>query len=81
MSIAGTLQRISTGHGLLEGPIWHSERGLIVADVIVNNPAELERYKNGETKLFAFFLGQVMKAAKGNADPASATEALKKALK
>lgn len=35
MSNTGTLQRISTGHGLLEGPIWHPERGLIVADVIV----------------------------------------------
>jgi len=52
----------------------------IVSDVIANNPAELERYNNGETKLFAFFLGQVMKAAKGNANPESATEALKKAL-
>lgn len=53
---------------------------VIVNDVITKNPAELERYKNGETKLFAFFLGQVMKAAKGNANPASATEALKKIL-
>lgn len=52
----------------------------IISDVIASNPAELERYKNGETKLFAFFLGQIMKAAKGNANPASATEALKKAL-
>lgn len=52
----------------------------IVADVIKSNPAELERYNNGETKLFAFFLGQIMKAAKGNANPATATGALKKVL-
>ncbi len=52
----------------------------IVADVMEKNAGEVARYKNGETKLFAFLLGQVMKAAKGNADPATATEALKKAL-
>ncbi len=52
----------------------------IVADVLEKNVSEVTRYKNGEEKLFAFLLGQVMKAAKGNADPQSATEALKKAL-
>ncbi len=52
----------------------------IVVDVLNAHPAEFDRYKNGETKLFAFFLGQVMRAAKGNANPAQATETLKKAL-
>ncbi len=52
----------------------------IVADVMKQNADEVARYKNGETKLFAFLLGQVMKAAKGNANPQSVTEALKKAL-
>lgn len=52
----------------------------IVADVMKQNADEVARYKNGETKLFAFLLGQVMKAAKGNANPATATAALKKAL-
>lgn len=35
MSALRKLERISTGHGLLEGPIWHPDRGLIVADAIV----------------------------------------------
>lgn len=52
----------------------------IVTDVLNANPTEVERYKAGETKLLPFFLGMVMKAAKGNADPATATAALKKAL-
>lgn len=52
----------------------------IVAEVLNANPKEVARYKSGETKLLPFFLGQIMKAAKGNADPATATAALKKAL-
>lgn len=52
----------------------------IVAEALEKNAAEVTRYKNGEEKLFPFLLGQVMKAAKGNADPGAATEALKKAL-
>ena len=53
---------------------------MIVTEVLNANPKEVARYKNGETKLLPFFLGQIMKAAKGNADPATATEALKNAL-
>jgi D-xylonolactonase len=32
---APNLERISSGHGLLEGPVWHPQLGLIVADAIV----------------------------------------------
>jgi Asp-tRNA(Asn)/Glu-tRNA(Gln) amidotransferase B subunit len=45
-----------------------------------SHPHEVTRYRNGETKLLPFFLGQVMKASHGNADPGAATDALKKAL-
>jgi gluconolactonase len=31
----GPLETISTGHGLLEGPLWDIDRGLLVADAIV----------------------------------------------
>ena len=30
---------------------------------------EVSRYKNGETKLLQFFVGQVMRASRGKADP------------
>jgi aspartyl-tRNA(Asn)/glutamyl-tRNA(Gln) amidotransferase subunit B len=33
------------------------------------NPAEVGRYRGGETKLLQFFVGQVMKASRGKADP------------
>ena len=52
----------------------------IVIEVLNANPNEVARFKNGETKLLPFFLGQIMKASKGNADPAIATQALQKAL-
>ena len=33
----------------------------IIDSVILNNPAQVEGYKNGKEKLFGFFVGQVMK--------------------
>ncbi len=41
----------------------------IVAEIIANNPDQVEQYRAGKTKLIAFFVGQVMKATKGKANP------------
>ena len=41
----------------------------IVKDVFDKNKNEFERLKNGEDKLIGFFMGQIMKASKGKADP------------
>ncbi|MCH8049095.1 hypothetical protein IH979_00035 [Patescibacteria group bacterium] len=41
----------------------------VVETVIENHPEEAERYKAGEEKLLKFFLGEVMKETRGNADP------------
>lgn len=41
----------------------------IVESVLEQHPDEVERYKGGEKKLMKFFVGQVMKESKGNADP------------
>jgi aspartyl-tRNA(Asn)/glutamyl-tRNA(Gln) amidotransferase subunit B len=40
-----------------------------VNDVLGTHTAEVGRYKGGETKLLQFFVGQVMKASRGKADP------------
>ncbi|HSR14605.1 MAG TPA: Asp-tRNA(Asn)/Glu-tRNA(Gln) amidotransferase subunit GatB [Gemmatimonadales bacterium] len=40
-----------------------------VDEVIAACPAEVERYRNGETKLLGFLVGQVMKKSQGKADP------------
>ena len=48
----------------------------IVDDVIASNAKEVERYKAGETKLLPFFIGQVMKISRGNADPDATAQML-----
>jgi aspartyl-tRNA(Asn)/glutamyl-tRNA(Gln) amidotransferase subunit B len=52
----------------------------IVQDVIAANPQQLEQYRAGKDKLFGFFVGQVMKATGGKANPALVNELLQKLL-
>jgi len=51
-----------------------------VTDVLGAHGQEVGRYKNGETKLMAFFVGQVMRASKGKADPKLAQRVLEEKL-
>jgi aspartyl-tRNA(Asn)/glutamyl-tRNA(Gln) amidotransferase subunit B len=53
----------------------------IVADVLAANPEQLAAYRGGKEALFGFFVGQVMKASKGKANPKVAGELLKEKLK
>jgi aspartyl-tRNA(Asn)/glutamyl-tRNA(Gln) amidotransferase subunit B len=53
----------------------------IVDEVIANNPDQLADYRAGKDKLLGFFVGQVMKASKGKANPAQVNELLAKKLK
>lgn len=48
--------------------------------VIKANPDNLAKYKSGKDKLFGFFVGEVMKAAKGKANPAMVNRILKEKL-
>ena len=52
----------------------------IIDDVIKKNPENLEKYKNGNTKLSGFFVGQVLKATQGKANPKIVNELVNKAL-
>jgi aspartyl-tRNA(Asn)/glutamyl-tRNA(Gln) amidotransferase subunit B len=52
----------------------------IVAQVVSQNPKEVEAYQNGKTKLMGFFVGQVMQATKGQANPKMVNEILKEKL-
>lgn len=52
----------------------------MIDEVIKGNPNELTRFKNGEEKLFSFFVGQLMKASKGKVNPKVANELLKEVL-
>jgi len=57
-----------------------SELAAMVAEVIAANPDEHQSYKEGKTKLFSFFMGQIMKKSRGKADPKMVTELLKQKL-
>lgn len=52
----------------------------IIDEVLAANPDNVERYKGGQEKLFGFFVGQVMKASKGSANPAKVNQLLKERL-
>ena len=51
-----------------------------IEEVMAKNPAQLADYRAGKDKLFGFFVGQVMKATQGKANPAQLNELLKKKL-
>ena len=52
----------------------------IVDTIIADHPDEVERYRNGQKKLISFFVGQVMKATKGKANPKIVNEILRSKL-
>ena len=52
----------------------------IVEEVLSANPKQVEQYKNGKTAVMGFLVGQVMKASRGQANPAVANETLKQKL-
>jgi aspartyl-tRNA(Asn)/glutamyl-tRNA(Gln) amidotransferase subunit B len=52
-----------------------------VDEVLSAHPAEVARFRGGETKLMGFFVGQVMKRSKGKADPKGVQPLLQERLK
>ena len=44
--------------------------------IFKENPDETMRFKNGEKKLTGFFMGKIMKASKGIADPKTSSKLL-----
>src|SRR5579872_4100457 len=53
----------------------------IIDDVIAASPKQLEQYRSGKTTVIGYFVGQVMKASKGQANPATVNEILRERLK
>jgi aspartyl-tRNA(Asn)/glutamyl-tRNA(Gln) amidotransferase subunit B len=51
-----------------------------IEEVMAKNPGQLAEYRAGKDKLFGFFVGQVMKATQGKANPAQLNELLRKKL-
>ena len=66
-----------------EGLAMVSDTGVIddaIAETLAAHQDELARYRGGEDKLFGFFMGQVMRATKGKADPNAARQRLQEML-
>jgi aspartyl-tRNA(Asn)/glutamyl-tRNA(Gln) amidotransferase subunit B len=57
-----------------------SEIERVIDEVIRKNPGQLTEYRAGKDKLFGFFVGQVMKATGGKANPAQLNELLRRKL-
>jgi aspartyl-tRNA(Asn)/glutamyl-tRNA(Gln) amidotransferase subunit B len=53
----------------------------MVDEVIANNQGQFEELKAGKDKLMGFFVGQVMKASKGKANPGQVNQLMQKKLK
>ena len=53
----------------------------LVDEVIAGNPEQVEQYRAGKEKVFAFFIGQAMKASRGKANPEQLNALLKQKLK
>ena len=52
----------------------------IIADIVADNPQQAQQLRAGKDKLLGFFVGQVMKATEGKANPKQVNELLRKAL-
>tara|TARA_B100001013_G_scaffold19680_2_gene11056 strand:+ start:5006 stop:6454 length:1449 start_codon:yes stop_codon:yes gene_type:complete len=53
----------------------------VIDSVIEQNPSQLEQYRSGKDKIYGFFVGQVMKASNGKANPRQVNKILKEKLK
>ncbi|HEV8243886.1 MAG TPA: hypothetical protein VGQ07_07815, partial [Nitrospirales bacterium] len=52
----------------------------IIDEVMAKNPQQVAQYRSGKEQVFGFFVGQVMKASGGKANPAKVNELLKRKL-
>jgi aspartyl-tRNA(Asn)/glutamyl-tRNA(Gln) amidotransferase subunit B len=76
----GDPQAVAQRLGLLQ--VGDSDAlGTWVDEVLTAFPDEAERFRNGEAKLMGFFVGQVMKRSKGQADPKKVQPVLRGRLK
>ena len=58
-----------------------SEIEKMIDDAIASNPDQVAEYRQGKDKLLAYFVGQVMKASRGKANPGQLNQLLKDKLK
>ena len=52
----------------------------VITEVLDENTSQIEKYKNGKTNMFDYFVGQVMKATRGQANPVMTKDILNEEL-
>jgi len=52
----------------------------LVDDVIANNPEQVQQFRDGKEQVIGFFVGQIMKASQGKANPGQVNQMLKEKL-
>ena len=52
----------------------------LIDQILADNPNQVEQFRSGKDKLFGFFVGQVMKATSGQANPQMVNDILRKKL-
>jgi aspartyl-tRNA(Asn)/glutamyl-tRNA(Gln) amidotransferase subunit B len=75
----GSVGEIIEKRGLVQISDVASIEGL-VDEVIAANPGQVEQYRAGKTQVLGFFVGQVMKASRGKANPQQVNEVLRRRL-
>ncbi len=75
----GTADEIIESQGLKQITDSSAIEG-IIREVLENSPTQVEQYRNGQEKVFGYFVGQVMKATQGKANPKQVNELLKKMI-
>ena len=53
----------------------------LVDEVLANNPSQIEVYRGGQEKMLGYFVGQIMKASGGQANPGQVNKLLLAKLK
>ena len=57
-----------------------NEIEILIDKVMEENPRQVQQFRSGKNKLFGFFVGQVMKASQGKANPKQVNELIKQKL-
>jgi aspartyl-tRNA(Asn)/glutamyl-tRNA(Gln) amidotransferase subunit B len=53
----------------------------VIDEILAKNQGQIEQYKSGKQQVFGFFVGQIMKAMKGKANPKVVNEVLERKLR
>ena len=57
-----------------------NEIEILIDKVMEENPKQVQQFRSGKNKLFGFFVGQVMKASQGKANPKQVNKLIKQKL-